>query len=131
MKNKNTIHAKSLANGQIVQVLPDGSTQPFESKSDWEAFDALTEEEITVATLSDPDGVLLSDEQLAQAGELPSAKTIRQKLQMTQEQFSTEFGIPLGTLRDWEQGVSAPDTAARSYLRVIARDPQAVLKALK
>jgi putative transcriptional regulator len=50
---------------------------------------------------------------------------------MTQEQFAAEFHIPLGTLRDWEQGVSWPDTAARSYLRVIANNPQAVLEALE
>ena len=35
-----------------------------------------------------------------------------------------------GTLRDWEQGAAEPDQAARSYLKVIARNPEAVLKAL-
>jgi putative transcriptional regulator len=49
---------------------------------------------------------------------------------MTQEQFAAEFRIPLGTLRDWEQGISVPDAAARSYLPVIAKNPQAVLEAL-
>ena len=49
---------------------------------------------------------------------------------MTQEQFAAEFHIPLATLRNWEQGVSVPDTAALTYLRDIARDPKAVLKAL-
>jgi len=49
---------------------------------------------------------------------------------LSQEQFASRFGVPLGTLRDWEQGVSAPDTAARTLLRVIEHDPEAVLRAL-
>jgi len=49
---------------------------------------------------------------------------------LTQEEFSARFRIPLGTLRDWEQGKSEPDQAARAYLTVIARDPEAVRKAL-
>jgi putative transcriptional regulator len=130
MSNDNMIYAKRLPDGKIVQVMPDGTTRPFENKTDWSAFDALTEEEVTAAALSDPDNVVLTDEQLAEGRYLPNPKEIRQKLQMTQEQFAAQFHIPLGTLRDWEQGVSAPDTAARSYLRVIAKNPQAVLEAL-
>ncbi|MFB1486473.1 MULTISPECIES: helix-turn-helix domain-containing protein [unclassified Thiocapsa] len=41
-----------------------------------------------------------------------------------------QFGIPAESLRDWEQGRKAPDTAAKSYLRVIARMPEAVAKVL-
>lgn len=41
------------------------------------------------------------------------------------------FRLPPGTLRDWEQGVREPDSAAKSYLRVIAKNPQAVLGALE
>lgn len=130
MSNKNMIYAKRLPDGRVVQEMPDGTTRPFEAKTDWATFDALTEEEITAAALSDSDNPPLTDEQLAQGREVPSPKEIRQKLQMTQEQFAAEFRIPLGTLRDWEQGVRVPDTAARSYLRVIAKIPQEVLKAL-
>lgn len=39
-------------------------------------------------------------------------------------------GIPLETLRDWEQGAKKPDQEARAYLRAIAGDPVAVLRAL-
>jgi putative transcriptional regulator len=38
--------------------------------------------------------------------------------------------IPLGTLRDWEQGRKDPDDAARAYLTVIGRNPTAVAEAL-
>lgn len=49
---------------------------------------------------------------------------------MTQEQFAESFSLPLGTIPDWEQGAKQPDTAARVLLRVIAKNPQAVLQAL-
>jgi putative transcriptional regulator len=49
---------------------------------------------------------------------------------LTQEEFAARFRIPLGILRDWEQGASEPDHAARAYLTVIARDPKAVTRAL-
>lgn len=53
------------------------------------------------------------------------------RLGLTPEEFATNFRIPLGTLRDWEQGAAEPDQAARAYLTVIARDPKAVVNALK
>jgi putative transcriptional regulator len=124
------ITARRLPDGKIVQVMPDGTTRPFESKTDWAAYDALTEEEITAAALADPDSVILTDEQLAELSHVLNPREIRQKLHMTQEQFAEQFQVPLGTLRDWEQGVSLPDSAARNYLRVIAKNPQAVLEAL-
>jgi putative transcriptional regulator len=60
----------------------------------------------------------------------PQAKIIRRALKLTQEEFSQRFHIPLGTLRDWEQGVTTPDQSARAYLTVIARNPEAVQEAL-
>jgi putative transcriptional regulator len=60
----------------------------------------------------------------------PQVKLIRRALGLTQEEFAGRFHIPLGTLRDWEQGAMVPDQSARAYLTVIARDPEAVRKAL-
>jgi putative transcriptional regulator len=56
-------------------------------------------------------------------------KIIRRALGISQEDFASRYHIPLGTLRDWEQGRAEPDQAARAYLTVIARDPEAVRKA--
>ena len=120
MSSENTIRARLLPNGKVVQVMPDGTTRSFEGQTDWAALKAL----------SDPDTVLLTEEELAQLPEGPNLKEIRARLQLTQEQFAEKFQVPLGTLRDWEQGVSVPDSAARNYLRVIAKNPQAVLEAL-
>jgi len=82
------------------------------------------------AALSDPDAKPFSAAQLARMKHTPQAKLIRRALRLTQEEFSARFRIPLGTLRDWEQGASEPDQAARAYLTVIARNPNAVAEAL-
>lgn len=58
-------------------------------------------------------------------------KGLRRATGLTQEEFCARFRIPLGTLRDWEQGRSEPDKPARAYLRAIAGDAAAVSRALE
>lgn len=53
---------------------------------------------------------------------------IRHATGMTQEVFARRFGLDLATLRKWEAGRSRPETAVRSYLALIARDWQGVLR---
>jgi putative transcriptional regulator len=60
----------------------------------------------------------------------PSAKTLRLQHDMTQEQFAAALHIPVKTLRNWEQRRVAPDPAARALLTVLAKNPEAVFKAL-
>ena len=50
---------------------------------------------------------------------------------MTQRAFADVFGFTLAQLRDWEQGRASPTHAARAYLLVIDREPEAVQRALK
>ena len=57
-------------------------------------------------------------------------KSIRKKLGLTQAAFAGRFGFNLASLRDWEQGRFVPDAATRAYLKVIAREPEAVARAL-
>ena len=59
-----------------------------------------------------------------------NVRKMRQKLGMTQEAFALRYGLTLARVRDWEQNRSAPDGAARAYLRVIEREPEAVERAL-
>jgi len=131
MKKNNIITVESLANGKIVQLMSDGSRFPIENKTDWERLKNMTEEEIEAAALSDPDNLPLSDEELKKFKRVPNPKEIRRSLHLTQEQFAMQFHVPLGTLRDWEQGAKQPDSAARSYLHVIEKIPQLVMKALE
>ncbi|MBA2521233.1 MAG: helix-turn-helix domain-containing protein [Chloroflexia bacterium] len=90
----------------------------------------MTEEEIDANALADPDNPPFTDEDLARPRLTPNPKRIRQRLQMTQEQFAEGFQVPLGTLRDWEQGTRRPDSAARTLLRIIDRKPELVLATL-
>jgi putative transcriptional regulator len=111
----------------------DGSTMKTTAKPtkhDWTTFDTMTEQERHAAALSDPDAQPLGPEDFKRMKRTPRVKIIRRALGLTQEQFAARFHIPLGTLRDWEQGAAQPDQSARAYLTVIARDPDAVSKAL-
>jgi putative transcriptional regulator len=131
MKNENIIVAKRQSDGTVVQVLPDGSTKPFEDTTDWARLRAMTDEEVTAAAVSDPDAQPLTAEQLRTARRVPRTKTLRRALHLTQEEFATRYRIPLGTLRDWEQGRCEPDQPAQAYLTVIAHDPEGVQRALQ
>jgi putative transcriptional regulator len=92
---------------------------------------AMTEAEVHAAALADPDAQPLTPERLATMRRVPRVKSLRRALGMTQEEFATRYHIPLGTLRDWEQGRSEPDQPAKAYLKAIAGDPAAVLHALE
>jgi putative transcriptional regulator len=97
---------------------------------DWSRFDAMTAEERHAAALSDPDAQPLTEEDFKRMKRTPQIKVIRRALQLSQEEFAQRFRIPLGTLRDWEQGRKEPDAAAKAYLIVIGRNPEAVRLAL-
>jgi putative transcriptional regulator len=114
----------------LVQVLPDGSTKPLEDKTDWARLRAMTDEEVTAAAMSDPDARPMTPEQLRAARRVPRTKTLRRVLGLTQEGFAVRYHIPLGTLRDWEQGRCEPDQPARAYLAIIAHDPEGVERTL-
>ena len=96
----------------------------------WAHLDAMTEAEVMAAALADPDALPSTKTQRARMRRIAFAKYIRFKLGMSQATFAEAFGIPLGTLRDWEQHRREPDQAARAYLDVIAREPEAVRRAL-
>ena len=113
--------------GTVAQVLPDGSERPFPKQP----MRHMTEEEIVAAALSDPDAQPLTDADLARMKRVPRAKIIRRALRLTQEEFAVRYHIPLGTLRDWEQGRSEPDQTAKAYLKVIAANPEAIYQALQ
>ncbi len=100
-------------------------------KHDWSRVEAMTEEQRHAAALGDPDAQPLTPERAAGMKPTPRLKILRRALGLTQEEFATRFQIPLGTLRDWEQGVAEPDQTARAYLRAIAGDAVAVQHALE
>jgi len=74
MSKENTIVAKRQSDGTIVQVLPDGSTKPFEDKTDWDRLRTMTNEEVTAAAMADPDARPMAPEQLRAIRRVPRAK---------------------------------------------------------
>ena len=106
------------------------SCRTRKAKPDLTPLRPMSESEIEAAARADPDAQPWTEEQLARAKRVPRAKLIRRALGFTQEQFAAHYHIPLGTLRDWEQGAAKPDQAAKAYLSVIAREPEIVRKAL-
>jgi putative transcriptional regulator len=105
--------------------------QPPRTKTDWSRFDAMTEAQRHTAALSDPDARPLTEEDLTRMKRTPQVKIIRRALGLSQEEFAARYRIPIGTLRDWEQGRVQPDQAARAYLMVIAREPEIARQALE
>jgi putative transcriptional regulator len=100
-------------------------------KTDWERVRRMTEEEIEAAARSDPDAQPLTDEELAQFYRPGAIRDARERLGLTQEDFAKRFRLDLRALRAWEDGRAVPESMARAYLRVIERNPQAVLDALE
>jgi putative transcriptional regulator len=113
-----------MSDDNIMEAMPE-SAPP-----DWSLFDAMTEAERHAAALRDPDAQPLTPERVMLMKRTPQVRVIRRALRLSQEEFSARFNIPIGTLRDWEQGRKEPDAAARAYLIVIGRNPDAVVKAL-
>jgi putative transcriptional regulator len=130
MSKENTIIARLKNDGTLVQVLPDGTTRPLPDRTDWARVDAMTDEQVHAAAMADPDARPMTPEELAKARRVPRVRTLRRALGLTQEEFAVRYHIPLGTLRDWEQGRTEPDQPARAYLKVIASNPEWVSRAL-
>ena len=124
--NKTITSARIRSDGTLVEILDDGSERPFPKAP----MRPMTEEEISAAAAADPDARPMTPEQLATARRIPRIKTLRRALGLTQDEFATRYHIPLGTLRDWEQGRTEPDQPARAYLKVIAADPEGVSRSL-
>ncbi len=121
------ITARMHKDGTAVEVLPDGTERPFPEQP----MRPMTEEEIHAGAISDPDARPMTEAELRNARRVPRVKTMRRALKLTQEEFSARYHIPLGTLRDWEQGRTEPDQTAQAYLKVIAANPQAIYEALQ
>ena len=58
-------------------------------------------------------------------------KRIRNKLHVSQSQFSMMIGVSKSTLQNWEQGRREPEGPAKALLRVVEKRPEAVLEALQ
>ena len=126
MSKKDTIVRAVKRNGKLYREMPDGS----EVEMPIPPSRPMTEREIDAAALRDPDNPPRSSYAPGRLKPRPRVFVIRRALKLTQEEFAEKFQIPVGTVRDWEQGRVEPDQAAKSYLKVIAHSPDLVLEAL-
>ena len=126
LSKKDTIVRAVKRSGKLYRELPGGR----EVEMPIPPSRPMTEEEIHAAALRDPDNPPLSSYAPGRLRQRPRVFVIRRALKLTQEEFAERFQIPLGTLRDWEQGRVEPDQAAKAYLKVIAFNPVLVLRAL-
>ncbi|HSW69945.1 MAG TPA: NadS family protein [Gammaproteobacteria bacterium] len=104
-------------------------------KTNWPKVKSLTEKQIVTAAKSDPDAKPLTKADLKKfkrvhAPKEIDVKAIREKLQVSQEEFAGYFGVSVRTVQEWEQHRRTPTTVARNFLKVIDKAPKAVLKAL-
>ena len=102
------------ADGRIVE-LRDGQEFPL----------APMVPESKPATLS-----ALTDATPGETGTLPAVRDLRRRAQLTQIEFAARLGVPVETIRNWEQGKRVPRGPARALLAVIAHSPETVFAAL-
>jgi len=57
-------------------------------------------------------------------------REVRKQTGLSRAEFAKRFALDVRAIQDWEQGRRVPDRAARAYLTVIAKRPEAVLEAL-
>ena len=72
----------------------------------------------------------MRDAKSAETGALPAVRDLRRRACLTQIEFAARLGVPVETIRNWEQGKRAPRGPARALLAVIAHSPETVFAAL-
>jgi putative transcriptional regulator len=95
-------------------------------------LNATTEADIQrhIAEDGDFDMGEVDDSELRVRRAYPDPGQLRRRMNMTQEEFARSFGLNLWTLRDWEQHKAEPEGPARTLLRVIEQNPDAVRRAV-
>jgi putative transcriptional regulator len=102
------------ADGRLVEILPDGSER---------------------AISSDPFAIAAAAHQAARASEAKLqdasyARNVRSRTGLTQSAFAAQIGVPVETVRNWEQGKRSPRGPARALLKVIEQAPDAAFAVL-
>jgi len=68
--------------------------------------------------------------EMPETAPLPAVRDLRRRARLTQLEFAARLGVPVETIRNWEQGKRAPRGPARALLAVIAHSPEMVFAAL-
>jgi putative transcriptional regulator len=114
----------------IVRFTLDPNNPPKLTEAQRARLDALTDEEITAAALSDPDNPPFTEEELQILDDVNFLRGVRDATGLSQAKFAEAYRINLARLRDLEQGRTRPDSALRAYYTVIAQRPDVVAACL-
>ena len=106
----------------VVEISRDVSERTLAPRVDRARIDATTEAEIAAQ--------IAEDEAEAMRDAAVYARRVRRKVGLSQAAFAKRIGVPVDTVRNWEQGKRAPRGLARALLRIIDRAPEAALQAL-
>ena len=107
------------ADGRIVEILADGSERALASASD--PAPVMVRADATTAGSAIGLGA-----QVAAA----YARGVRARTKLTQSEFAARIGVPIETVRNWEQGKRSPRGPARALLKVIDKAPQVAFAVL-
>jgi putative transcriptional regulator len=105
------------ADGRLVEILPDGSERPIPTDP----------QAIRTAARRGGYGARASDTRQEDAS---YARNVRGRTGLTQAAFAARIGVPVETVRNWEQGKRSPRGPARALLKVIEQAPEAAFAVL-
>jgi putative transcriptional regulator len=103
------------ADGRIVEILPDGSERAI----------AVAPAPLPPAATTRPRG------SNAKRPDAAYARGVRARTRLTQAEFAARIGVPIETVRNWEQGKRAPRGPARALLKVIEKAPELAFSVLQ
>ena len=108
--------ARLTTDGVVVEIRPDGTEAPIEAGCDWSRVDATTEEEIKAQ--------IAEDDTEAMRDAAAYARGVRERVGLSQTAFARRIGVPVATVRNWEQGKRSPRGPARALLRLLHVRPE-------
>jgi putative transcriptional regulator len=114
------------ADGRIVEIGSDGSERPI--AGDANGHDARPRVEEPDPALADRPAV--SAAIVAPPVDAAYARGVRARTRLTQAEFAARIGVPIETVRNWEQGKRSPRGPARALLKVIDRAPDVAFAVL-
>jgi putative transcriptional regulator len=109
------------ADGRVVEILPDGSERPVQ-----ETLPAATPSSSRLASRL----AALAPRSARPKTDADYARAIRAATKLTQAEFAERIGVPIETVRNWEQGKRSPRGPARALLKVIEQAPDLAFAAL-
>ena len=106
------------ADGRVVEILPDGSER------------AIAGEGVAAAPGPVPEQAVVAVAEAGGDADAAYAKGVRARTKLTQVEFAARIGVPIETVRNWEQGKRSPRGPARALLKVIERAPDVAFAVL-